>query len=127
RQWRVDQLDRVNSASKGTASVKDGATLALKFQEAIQNRLKELAKLSDENAIETIVKSVEFELSQAIEKRDVDTILKLVPGKQLLRQLIKITGFQSENVWANAVAHHLSPDTFPIVSALREKLVSRLS
>lgn len=59
---------------------------------------------------------------RALSGVDVDELLRLAPGKELLRTLLPLTGLRTANGYARAVTEHVDIDAIDVLSALRSDL-----
>ena len=66
-------------------------------------------------------------LDEAIESRNVEEILKLCPGKELLKRLAHFAGCNSYNHIMRATEEHLDPTDYPKLRALRDELHTALA
>jgi hypothetical protein len=62
----------------------------------------------------------------AISNRDVDEMLKLAPGKSLLKKLARLGRCSDELSFARGVFKHLKPDQFPFLDELQKTLLDGL-
>jgi ABC-type cobalamin/Fe3+-siderophores transport system ATPase subunit len=65
-------------------------------------------------------------LDEAIENRNVEEILKLCPGKELLKRLAHFAGCSSKDHIMRAAEEHLDPSDYPNLRGLRNELRTAL-
>lgn len=99
--------------------------------EEIRRRLKalvegEVLRLGNMNA-ESVDKMFVDEyrrIEKLISGNDVEGLLAIVPGKELLWGLVHLVGLQDMTGFLNAVSHHMAPDNYPRLKNLRANLLS---
>jgi hypothetical protein len=77
----------------------------------------------------TIKASLQRELGvvqRAINERDVDALLAIVPGKETLKDILELLGLASETELIDACKKHLSVSDFPCLQSLSQKIIARL-
>jgi energy-coupling factor transporter ATP-binding protein EcfA2 len=96
----------------------------------VQEQLAKQHKAAQESlAPESIAKAIYAEhkqLEAAIKAADIDALLRLLPGKELLPVLTKLSGSSSaENFLLGCIAH-LDPSQFKATKALHDQILERL-
>ncbi|WP_293702122.1 MULTISPECIES: AAA family ATPase [unclassified Sphingopyxis] len=65
-------------------------------------------------------------IGNAVDKSDIDELLRLLPGKELLAKIAPKCGCVDANAVARAARHHLNASAFPTLTALQAAIVMRL-
>jgi ABC-type cobalamin/Fe3+-siderophores transport system ATPase subunit len=74
------------------------------------------------DAIRSLIDAEVRKIDAASQKEDVDALLRLIPGKQLLAGLAKSIGLRSSMEVLHAARKHLRPESFPALADLRDRL-----
>jgi len=107
-------------------SMTDAVALrALIGAEADQEAAKASASIGSGSAT-TIFDEELASCQEAVAQRDVEKLLRLCPGKELLYRLAPMAGCKDPASFARAVYKHLSPDSITAHAALKSELLSKL-
>ena len=91
---------------------------------------QEAAKANDMIGSSSAIRIFDEELEHCqnvLEKRNLDEILRLCPGKELLWQLVQLAGCKDSAALARAVYKHLDPLDFAPLVKLREHIYSKIT
>jgi ABC-type cobalamin/Fe3+-siderophores transport system ATPase subunit len=110
--------------AKGESWAKDDAAARASIQKWITQESPRASKFEAETM--SIFEDELTKCSSAVANRDVDAMLALFPGKEMLHPLSNLAGFQSEDNYARAVYRGLEPGNYQplvkVVEAVRQKL-----
>ncbi len=76
----------------------------------------------DNNKLLEVIAEEESTCNRAIEDRNIDSLLTLFEGKEMLHSLCKMAGCEMPNGMINALAKHIELSSFPHLVSLRAKL-----
>ena len=116
----------VSLPKRALAGIGSLSDLESQLLEAAEVERKKADSTLSESAIKTGLSDEQARVEAAIAAGDVQAALTLLPGKQLLGMLLSRTGARSPSDLMRAAAHHLTPDQFPHIAALRSRLSTAL-
>jgi len=90
---------------------------------------REASKAHEKLSADQIEKSFNFEHDRAfsaVTAKNLELILRIFPGKELLEILSKKLGFKNSRQLLVAATKHLDPSVFPEFSSLRKRILSAL-
>lgn len=89
----------------------------------VNDQRERVSEQYSEQLVRDLITAEARRLEECISNRDVDGLLALAPGKELLSKLAPKVGCVDGNAVARAARHHLSIESFPVLSQLAAKIV----
>lgn len=117
----------VSVPSKSIARVSTKDQLKRLFLADANQQKSEVSKRLTDKTVTDAIEAENKVVEEAIRLRDVQKLLLLAPGKELLAHLASLTGCSDANAVARAVRHHLDPNSFASLSDIRTALCSAFS
>ena len=90
----------------------------------VEKELQRFGSITTVQAVHDIFAEEMTRIEKLINSRDVRGLLTVVPGKELLMRLVRLVGLQDMTGFLNAVSHHMTPDKYPCLKALADRLLS---
>jgi hypothetical protein len=101
-----------------TVTTKEEAMLHIRNKSA--EEVSKAVEAMDEGAFETHLDQELSQIDKVIAERDINTALRLVPGKELLSKLAPRAGCKNGTDLMRSVKRNLNLDLFPVVKELSE-------
>lgn len=112
----------VSIPSKTLTKISDENQLKTLLLEDVRTQKEMVSERYQEQLIMAVVDQETSQLDYAIENSDIEELLKLVPGKELLARLAPQVGCVDSNAVARAARHHLKIESSPALVSLKKKL-----
>jgi hypothetical protein len=111
----------VSIPRKALAAAQDEQALLTLLKQAAQSEVQRAQRLMSDSEIERLFRQQLAECRAAIVKKDIQRILVIFPGKELLSELARAIGCGTSSQLALAVKNHLIPRQYSDIARLLDK------